>query len=84
MSSFFATSHIPISAAFEDTIAIKWSKSISVIRTIDWRALEVRARKPHPRPADLKKYAKIIISWGICFLLVARAQVLAQTFDARH
>ena len=44
MSTFFVTSDLFISAAFRATIAIKVCKIISMIRKIDWRALEVRAR----------------------------------------
>ena len=58
---FFATSDIPISAAFEDTIASKLPKIISVIRKIDWRALEKRARKPRLCPAIFGKSWEFII-----------------------
>ena len=56
---FFVTPHLFISATVRATIAIN---VISMIRKIDWRALEVRARlrtqKPHPRPANLKNMQK--------------------------
>ena len=68
VSTFFVTSDLFISAAFRAaTIAIKVCKTISMIRRIDWRALEVRARKPHFRLANVKKYEKITILRGICF-----------------
>ena len=67
VSTFFVTSDLFISAAFRTEVVIKVCKIISMIRMIDWRALIVCARKLHPRPANLKKYAKIIISWGIFF-----------------
>ena len=55
VSSFFATSDISISAAFKDTIAIKKSKSISVIRKIQWSQLKGRARKPRILPQTFAK-----------------------------
>ena len=44
VSTFFVTSDLFISAAFRATIAIKVCKIISMIRSIDWSTLEVRAR----------------------------------------
>ena len=44
VSTFFVTSYLFISAAFRATIAIKVCKLIDMIRKIDLRTLEVRAR----------------------------------------
>ena len=44
VSTFFVASDLFILSAFRATIAIRVCKIIFMIRRIDWRALEVRAR----------------------------------------
>ena len=85
---FFVTSDLFISAAFTATIAIKICKIIFMIRKIDWHALLVRARgcaRGKRTPAQLIfKICKNHDIMGYLLWLVGRAQVRAQTFDARH
>ena len=66
-----ATSDIPISAAFKNTISIKESKSISVIRGIDWHALEgpravALAETAHP-PGHISKTIENPTLHGVLF-----------------
>ena len=78
VSTFFVTSDIPISVAFQDTIAIKQSKSISLIRRIDWRALEARGCARGNR-ASAQSYLKKVENSSYYV-----SHVLARPFGARQ
>ena len=54
------------------------------MRRIDWRALEVRVRGNRTSAQIILKISKNQHIMGYLLWLVARAQVRAQTFDARH
>ena len=58
VSTFFVTCNLFISATFRATMAIKVCKLIFMIKRIDWRALEMRARGcargKHPSPITIQ------------------------------